>query len=537
MTHDIPVLIVGGGPVGLALAADLGWRGVPCLLVEQTDGAITTPKMNEVNIRTMEFCRRWGMANQVTNAPFPDDYPKDVVFMTNMSGYELGRMKRASKKDARPGPFSPENMTVCSQKWFDPMLSQLARSFGHVELRHRTRMESFEVAAGGVTAQLVDMDSGEKQTIHARYLAACDGANSRIRRNLDIGLSGDMELSRPVHVFFRTPDLCGQLGIEPGTFFLVVDKGGMWANVRVIDPNEGLWRLMALDAPADLTQDKIDKQGMLRRALGRDLDVEWVGASIWVRRGVVADHYCEGPVFLAGDAVHQLSPTGAMGMNTGIADAVDLSWKLAATIQGWGGPKLTDSYEAERRPIGWRNVSMATKFYESHLEFDDRLAAIEDDSPEGEAMRAQAGPMMTNQVAKMFRTDGLQIGYHYDDSPICISDGTTPIPDDPEELIPSARPGARAPHAWLDGNRSILDLFGKGLVLLCFGESAGVITAIEKAAELLGAPLAVHTIDSADAASLYQRRFVLVRPDGHVAWRGDTLPADANQLVRTICGW
>ena len=147
--RQMPVLIVGGGPVGLALAADLGWRGIECLLIEQTDGAITTPKMNEVNIRSMEFCRRWGIEDKVTNCPFPADYAKDVVFMTSMSGYELGRMKRPSKKDVPPNPFSPVNMTVCSQKWFDPMLADLARSFPPVELRHRWRMESFSADSGG----------------------------------------------------------------------------------------------------------------------------------------------------------------------------------------------------------------------------------------------------------------------------------------------------------------------------------------------------------------------------------------------------
>ncbi len=240
---------------------------------------------------------------------------------------------------------------------------------------------------------------------------------------------------------------------------------------------------------------------------------------------------------LAGDAVHQLSPTGAMGMNTGIADAVDLSWKLAGVLQGWGGPNLTASYEAERQPIGWRNVSMATKFYESHLEFDQGLSAIEDATPEGEAVRADAGPKMTDQVAKMFRTDGLQIGFRYDNSPICIEDGTPEIPDDPEHFAPSARPGARAPHVWMDEGRSTLDLFGKGFTLLRLGPDAAEGDMLAKAAENIGAPFFSHAIADQDVAGIYGAKYVLVRPDGHVAWRGDQMPGDCDALMRTVCGW
>ena len=534
--RQMPVLIVGGGPVGLALAADLGWRGIECLLIEQTDGAITTPKMNEVNIRSMEFCRRWGIEDKVTNCPFPADYAKDVVFMTSMSGYELGRMKRPSKKDVPPNPFSPVNMTVCSQKWFDPMLADLARSFPHVELRHRWRMESFSADSAGVTAELVDLQSDARQTVRARYLAACDGANSRIRRTLGIGLSGDEVLSRPVHVFFRTPDLCKQLGVEEGTFFLVVDREGMWANVRIIDPNEGLWRLMALDAPADLTPETIDRQGILRRALGRDLDVEWVGASIWIRRGVVADAYSADPVYLVGDAVHQLSPTGAMGMNTGLGDAVDLSWKLAATLQGWGGPGLLASYDAERRPVGQRNVAMATQFYESHLEFGN-LSAIDDASPEGERIRSEIGPKMTQQVARMFRTTGLQLGYRYVGSPVCVDDGSPVVADDPEHFIPSSRPGSRAPHAVLEDGGSMLDLFGKSFVLLRLGKDAPEAAGFADAAAVIGMPLQVEVLEQQNVTSLYECKLVLVRPDGHVAWRGDAMPVNAETVLRTACGW
>ena len=279
-------------------------------------------------------------------------------------------------------------------------------------------------------------------------------------------------LSRPFHMFFRVPDLFGKLGIKPGTFYLAIDRNGLWANIRIIDPVEGLWRLMVLDSPADLDPNRIDRDAYLRRALGRDIDVEWVGVSVWTRRGVVAERYSQGPVHLLGDAVHQLSPTGALGMNTGIADAVDLSWKLAAVIEGWGGDGLLASYDAERRPIGERNVRAATGYFQGHRDFERGVEAIEDATAEGDEIRKRLGEQLLRDVARMFRTIGVQLGYRYDPSPICVPDGTPPPADEPETYVPTARPGSRAPHVWLDDGRSTLDLFGRGFVLLRLGPEA-----------------------------------------------------------------
>jgi hypothetical protein len=304
----------------------------------------------------------------------------------------------------------------------------------------------------------------------------------------------------------------------------------VWGSLRVIDPANGLWRLMVDDADGAVTPQTVDRGLYLRRAIGRDLDVEWLGLSIWHRRSVVAERYSRGRVFLAGDAVHQLSPTGALGMNSGIGDAVDLGWKLAATIDGWGGPHLLDSYDAEPRPIGERNVKMATKFYHSLEEFGEVDGAIDNDSPEGETLRHRVGERLVRDIGPEFRTIGLQIGYRYEDSPICVADGTTATPDAAETYVPSARPGARAPHAWLGDGRSVLDLFGRGFVLLRFA-GAPSCADLEAAAGRSGLPLAVLTLDEPEAAQLYQRRLVLVRPDGHVAWRSDSAPPDPEDLI------
>jgi hypothetical protein len=257
--------------------------------------------------------------------------------------------------------------------------------------------------------------------------------------------------------------------------------------------------------------------------------------SIWKRRSVVAERYGKGRVFLAGDAVHQLSPTGALGMNSGVGDAVDLGWKLAAVLQGWGGANLLASYDAERRPIGVRNVGAATRFYTTNEAFGRGNTGLDEDTAEAAAQRARLGEQLVHRVGEEFRTNGLQLGYRYEDSPICVADGTAPTPDTAATYEPTARPGHRAPHVWLGDDRTTLDLFGRGFALLRFRGATGT-AAIEAAARTRGVPLQVTDIDNADAADLYERRLALVRPDGHVAWRADAEPADALALIDKVRG-
>ena len=535
MQDHTPVLIAGGGPVGLALAAELGWRGIACTLVEQGDGSIVSPKMNEVSTRTMEICRRWGIADWVMNCPFPGDHPLDAVFVTCLFGYELGRVERPARNNQVPEPASPYRLQACSQIWFDPMLLKFARSFGSVTIKHRHRLESFEQGPDGVTAEITDVASGARSTLNADYLVGCDGAASMVRRALGIELAGKGTIGHPLNLFFRAPGLLEQSGQKPGTFFIPIDEGGAWANLRIIDPKRGIWRLMIDQAGDDVTPESADREGYLRRALGREIDVEWVDVTVWRRRSLVAESYGEGRVWLAGDAVHQLSPTGALGMNSGVGDAVDIGWKLAAVVEGWGGSRLVESYDAERRPVGARNVRMATSFYQNNEAFSHWSPAVLEDTPAGERARRDLGAMLESGIGGEFRTLGLQIGYVYENSPICVADGTPAPPDDPADYVMNARPGARAPHVWLEEAASTLDLFGRGFVLLRFA-GAPTAEAIVQAAKARGVPLTVRDIDSREAAEAYANKLVLVRPDGHVAWRGDTAPANPERVIDTVRG-
>lgn len=535
MRGHTPVLIAGGGPVGLALAAELGWRGVACTLVEQGDGSIISPKMNEVSTRTMEICRRWGIADWVMNCPFPGDHPLDAVFVTSLFGYELGRVERPARDHQVPEPASPYRLQACSQIWFDPMLLKLARSFPSVTVKHLHRLESFEQSDNGVSAEITDVTSGERYSLSADYLVGCDGVASLVRRGLGIALTGKGTIGHPLNMFFRAPELLKQSGQKPATFFIPIDESGAWANLRIIDPKRGIWRLMVDRAGDDVTPETADREGYLRRALGRDVEVEWIDVTVWRRRSLVAERYGHGCVWLAGDAVHQLSPTGALGMNSGVGDAVDLGWKLAAMVEGWGGPHLVASYDAERRPVGARNVRMATGFYQTNEAFSQWSPAVLDDTAEGARARRALGATLERGVGGEFRTLGLQIGYSYENSPICLTDGTAPPPDAPADYVPNARPGARAPHVWLSDGHSTLDLFGRGFVLLRFAD-APAVDAIVAAATARHVPLTVHDIGSDEAAAIYANKLVLVRPDGHVAWRSDSVPADPEQLIDIVRG-
>jgi 2-polyprenyl-6-methoxyphenol hydroxylase-like FAD-dependent oxidoreductase len=532
-TTTTPVIVVGAGPVGLALAGDLGWRGVECVLIEQSDGSIYQPRMDLVGIRTMEFCRRWGLVGAVEASPYPRDLPQDNVYVTSLAGWELGRERMATLDAAKPPPESPQRRERCPQNMFDPILREFAAAQRSVTLRYRTRLVSFAQDADGVTAE-VETEDGTRERIRAQYLVGCDGGRSLVRETLGVGMVGTAALTYTTNVIFHCPGLVALHDKGRAYRFIILGSEGTWSTIVAINGTDQ-WRFSIIggNEPREYTTDEI--RALIRRAVGRDFDYEILTVMPWVRRELVAERYGEGRVHMAGDAVHMLSPTGAFGMNTGIQDAVDLSWKLVAVLQGFGGPHLLASYDAERRPIGHRNVREAAANFR-RMTSPRPGPLIVEKTQEGDAFRQKLGAEFAEIMRHEWFTLGVHLGYRYVDSPICCPDGTSPPPDEPNRYVPSASPGCRAPHVWLAPGRSTLDLFGKGFALLGFGADTADVETLMAAARARRVPVTFTPIDHAEAAALYQRKLVLVRPDGHVAWRGDRAPYDALAVVDRVRG-
>ena len=529
-----PVLIVGGGPVGLAMAGDLGWRGISCVAIEKSDGAVTQPKMDLVHVRTMEFCRRWGIVPWVESAGYNRDYPQDYAWVTKLQGgFEIGREPFPSCRDEAPPPQSPQKRERCPQNFFDPVLQRFVQSTGKVSQHYYTELVDFAEHADGVTATVVDHRSGERREIDAAYMVACDGAGSMIRDRLGIGLSGNTVLTYTTNAIFRCRDFERLHDKKPAYRYLFIGPEGTWATIVAINGTDQ-WRFSLIGDETRRPLSESDVRAAILRAVGRDFDFELLSLLPWTRRELVADSYGTQRIFLVGDSAHQLSPTGAFGMNTGIQEAVDLSWKLAAMIEGWGGASLLDSYEEERRPIAARNVHEAAGNLKRMQSLPPR--DLFEEGAAGDAARRRFGAQFTETMKREWFTIGIQLGYHYENSPLCVPDGTAAPPDEVSSYVPTARPGHRAPHGWLAPGQSTLDLFGRGFVLLRLGAAPPAVTGLRDAAAASNVPLRVVDIASRATEALYERRLVLVRPDGHVAWRGDREPGEPGRVIDVVRG-
>jgi 2-polyprenyl-6-methoxyphenol hydroxylase-like FAD-dependent oxidoreductase len=535
MALQAPVLICGGGPVGLALAVELGSRGIECTLVERGDGNVTVPKMSQVSTRSMEFCRRWGIAEEVKKAGWPETHPGDFVYVTTMVGHEMFRQKYASYAERGDLGYTPEGPRQCPQIFFDPILLRHARSLPSVTLRHRSEIESFEANLDGVHARVTSLDSGESETISAAYLIGCDGFDGLVRKTLNTEYEGSGLLSYSLSIFFRSKSL-GELHDKGwARFYRLVDGSGHWSDLVAIDGRE-LWRLTLFQLDPDTDADSFDVAGALIRAIGKPFSFEVLSVLPWKRRELVAKSYGAERIFIAGDAAHQMSPTGGLGMNTGIGDAVDLGWKLAAVLQGWGGARLLESYGLERKPVATTSVLASSEVfqYETSLPADP---AIGEDSPEGERARRQLAEALEGRrgAGNERLNESVKLGYCYDGSPVICPESEKTVPKS-GAFLQSCRSGSRAPHAWIGEGYSTLDLFGGGYVLLRFGKNSVEANKIVDAAAARRVPLIVRDIDDAEIAQLYERELVLVRPDGHVAWRGDACPDDALALIDQVRG-
>jgi 2-polyprenyl-6-methoxyphenol hydroxylase-like FAD-dependent oxidoreductase len=522
---ETPVLIVGGGPVGLALAGELGWRGIACTLVEKTDGRITQPKMDFVGVRTMEFCRRWGIVPWVQAAGYNRAYPQDCAWVSSLTGYEFGREPFPAPQDDKPLAQSTyARGERCPQDFFDPVLRRYAGQFPHVSLRYETGLLSFSDRGDRVKAKLSD-----GSTVTSQYLVGCDGGASTVREQLGIAMTGSPVLTYTTNVIFRCPGLEKLHDKKPAYRWIFIGPEGTWATLVAIDGRDR-WRFSLVGDATKRKPTEEEIRAEIVRAMGKPFDFEILSILPWVRRQLVAERFGRGRVFIAGDAAHLTSPTGGFGMNMGIQDSVDLAWKLEAVIRGWGDEKLLESYEIERRPVAIRNVNEATGNLKRMLAPRDRRPPTEVFEPgsAGEHARREFGERYTQMMKREWFAPGIHLGYVYEGSPVIVPDGTPPPPDEVQTYTQTARPGSRAPHVWLAPERSTLDLFGRGFVLLRFGAASGAT--LQDAAATCGVPFSVASIDNETARQAYAAALVLVRPDGHVAWRADAEPAAAEAL-------
>ncbi|WP_296560637.1 FAD-dependent oxidoreductase [Pigmentiphaga sp.] len=532
-----PVLIVGGGPVGLALAGDLGWRGIASTLIEKTDGAIHQAKMDMIGIRSMEFCRRWGIVQWVESAGYNRDYIQDCAWVNSLNGFEFGREPFPSPRTEPAPPQSPQKRERCPQNFFDPVLRRFAQRSGLADLQYETELLDLSEHADGVLARVRDHRMGITRTMVASYLVGTDGGASTVRQHLGIPMEGPDALTYTTNVIFRCDGLERMHRMRPAYRYIFIGPEGTWATLVAINGRDQ-WRFSLVGGAEKRTYTHEELRTAIIRAVGREFEFEILSVLPWVRRQLVARSYQTRRVFLAGDAAHLTSPTGGFGMNTGLQDAVNLSWKLAARIAGWGGDHLLATYEIEQRPVGLRNVAEATENLRRMLNprVQQPPPELLDDTPGGAQARAAFGDAYTEMMRREWFSIGIHLGYVYEGSPIIVPDATPAPPEEVSTYTQTARPGSRAPHAWLPDGRSTLDLFGQTFVLLRFGADAPSGAGLLEAAAQRNIPLTLHTIVDDEAARRYECRLILVRPDGQSAWRGNDEPGEPGGIMDTVRG-
>jgi 2-polyprenyl-6-methoxyphenol hydroxylase-like FAD-dependent oxidoreductase len=528
------VLIAGGGPVGLTLANVLGAYGIACVVVERNQTTTRHPKMDITNGRSMELFRRLGLVGDLRKAAVPESHPFDVAWITSFAGHELHRFRYPSVDAAREiirttndGTQSREPAMRVSQVEIEPVLRRAAEQRPTVDVRFGLGFEDFSEGDGFIEATLRETASGHTQTVRCDYLIGCDGGGSRVRQLLDIGLEGTYRVAERFMVHFRSNalDVLQRWGIAWhyqsafGTLIAQNDRDIWTFNARL--------DLMAPNSVAN-------PSSFLKRFCGADFPHDVLVANGWTPHLLLADAYGRGRVFLAGDAVHQYIPTGGYGMNTGIADAVDLGWKLAATLKGFGGPRLLRSYESERRPVGLRNREASSRHTQVRLAV---AQAYGDLSTEPTAAQcAEIGARIEQLGNAENESFGIEFGYAYNQSEIVAAAPAADYPADPVRYHPTTLPGVRLPSTFRKDGTALFDHLGEWFTLIDFG--SGDRDAFAAAAKKMDVPLAVLAIDEPELERVYGKSMILVRPDQHIAWCGPSnVAADAEQILRRALGW
>lgn len=543
------VAIVGGGPAGLMLAIELGCRGIECVVIDDRRDGPIPPKANASSSRTMEHYRRRGFAHRIRAVGLTDDHPQDVVFRTRLAAgpghHELARIRFPSRRAALDGVSlgdyrediwpTPELPHRGQQMYIEPILREEARRYPSVRVLQHHRAESLAQDGDRAKVQVTRLSDGAVLTVIASYAVGCDGARSLVRQTLGIALQGVGREAREffggqmLSVYLRSPAMYQALGPDKAWLYWAVNPQlrGLICAVNGID--EFLFGIQLRDGQAP---SEVDVPAALRTVLGDEVSVDIISRSPWLAGyTLVAQRMRGGRMFIAGDAAHLFTPTSGMGYNTSIDDAVNLGWKLAAMLRGWGSEALLNSYEAERRPIAQRNTAFAREMADS-LGRELVPADLEASGPQGEAARESMRQHFQAHAQREFNIPGIQLGLRYAGSPIVASEAVEPPPDEPNVYRPGGHPGGRAPHLVAADGSSIHDHFGRDFTLLSLGQSSAAEDKSWLArAAALDMPLScLHWPDPA-AREVYGAERVLIRPDHHIAWRGPT-GSDAEAVLR-----
>ncbi|MCC9305870.1 FAD-dependent monooxygenase [Kitasatospora sp. RB6PN24] len=516
---ETEVLIVGAGPVGLALALELRLQGVDFVLIDSGDGSIPHPKVNAVGPRAMEHFRRWGLADQIRGAGWPADHSLDTAWVTRVGGHEVHRLRVGTTTTRAPFRHTPEPEAICPQHWLTPLLADALGHHPDGPLLLRHRLEGFQQTDDSVTAKVNDLTHHTTATLRARYLVAADGADSAVRAAVDTTAPARYPTQVLRNILFEAPDLRALLGEQHALFYYLLLSDALRFPLRAVD-GQGMFRLsIRCGGTPEAAQPAM---ALLRRAIAVPTPLRVLSDQHWRLTHRVATEFRHGRVLLLGDAAHTLPPSGGFGANAGIAAAANLGWKLAAELAGWAGPALLDTYQAERRPVAVEALDEAHRNLRRTI---DRVlpAELHEDSPVGAAVRADLAARLEEEGARReFDAPMIHMGYRYASRIVLPEDptgGATTLADEPVDR-PNSRPGSRAPHAWLSPGCSTLDLFGPGFRLLSFDPQTADPGPLERACRARGVPLAVTVCRDPAVAGCYRAPLLLVRPDGHVAWRG-----------------
>jgi 2-polyprenyl-6-methoxyphenol hydroxylase-like FAD-dependent oxidoreductase len=535
MERRTQVLIVGAGPVGLSAAIELGHRSISCLLIERNDRVGHAPRAKTTNIRTREHLRRWGIADTLRDAsPFGIDYPSDIVFVTRLAGYPLARFENAFYCAPGRDPRYSEHAQWVPQYRVEQVLRDHAASLRTVTLAFRYELLGLQQDNHGVRAEVRNLETGATETIRCDYLIGADGSRSMVRETIGSHMQGARGLSRNYNIVFRAPGLDKAHSHGKAIMYWQVNQK-VPSLVGPMDRGDK-WFFMPTHMPDNMKLADFETPSLIRDATGIDLPFEILSSDEWTANRLIAERYRDRRVFLAGDAAHLHPPFGGYGMNMGIADAVDLGWKIAAVLQGWGGPTLLESYECERRPV---HQQVMDESVANHAVLSNQLwqDGIEDATQAGDGIRHAIGERIRTAKIREFRALGVVLGYRYANSPIIVADIGDPPDCDPIDYQPSSDPGCLAPHAWLADGRSLYDSFGSGFTLLARPDAEpGVIEKARDAAEATGVPLTLIKPTETDVVAHYSTRYTLIRPDQHIAWRGDVWPEERVNLFAHVSG-